>query len=291
MDSSIYIEENRYIAKILDEVADLLQQQNASSFRVGAYRKAADYTAHSTPPLRNVHFKSSLEGLEALPTIGPSIANAVAEILETGSLATLARLRGTMDPEELFQTVPTIGPHIAQQLHDELHLETLEVLEAAALDGWLSKLKGIGPRRVSSIKASLAKILERRRPPRRRGHDPAPSMEALLEVDRDYRFKAERGSLATIKPKRFNSAGDARIPIQHTEFENWRFTALFSNSPNAHRFGRTHDWVVIYYEKDGQAEGQCTVVTEKKGPLAGKRVVRGFEIECAQIFRKTFEVA
>jgi hypothetical protein len=38
---------------------------------------------------------------------------------------------------------------------------------------------------------------------------------------------------------------------------------------------------VIYFERDGH-EDQCTVVTEHRGPLAGKRVVRGREEECAQ---------
>ena len=54
MHPSVQKDENHYIAKILDEVADLLHQQNASGFRVGAYRAAADYIAHSAPPLRDV---------------------------------------------------------------------------------------------------------------------------------------------------------------------------------------------------------------------------------------------
>lgn len=286
MEATRQEDENRHIAKILNEVADLLQQQNASHFRVEAYGAAATYIAQSALSLREVHADSGIAGLEALPTIGSSIARAVAEILETGSLSMLDRLRGSLEPETLFQTVPTIGPHIAKMLHDELHLESLEALEAAAIDGRLSRLKGIGPRRLRSIENSLAKILDRRRPPRRQGQDQRPSIGALLETDRDYREKAERGLLATITPKRFNPKGDARIPILHTELDNWRFTALFSNSPNAHKFGRAQDWVVIYFEKDGLAEGQCTVVTEQKGPLAGKRVIRGYETECGHYYKR-----
>lgn len=291
METSIDRDENRYIAKILQEVADLLERQNASSFRINAYRTAADYAARSAPPLRGVHSDLGLKGLEDLPTIGSSIAQAISEILETGSLSMLSRLRGELDPEKLFQTVPTIGPHIAQRLHDELHLETLEALEAAAIDGRLGALKGIGPRRVSSIQHSLARILGRRRPKGRRDRDRVPPIESILKVDREYRSKAKRRLLASITPKRFNPTGDIHIPILHTEIDNWLFTALFSNSPNAHRFGRTDDWVVIYFEKDGQAEGQCTVLTEKTGALEGKRVVRGFEAECAKIYTTQESVA
>jgi hypothetical protein len=40
------------------------------------------------------------------------------------------------------------------------------------------------------------------------------------------------------------------------------------------------DWVVIYFYDHDHAEGQHTVVTETRGPLAGRRVVRGREAEC-----------
>ena len=50
----------------------------------------------------------------------------------------------------------------------------------------------------------------------------------------------------------------------------------------AHQLGHTHDWVVLFYERNGD-EGQCTVVTETRGPLGGRRVVRGRESECAQL--------
>lgn len=281
MNTSVQKDENGHIAKVLADVADLLQQQNASSFRIGAYRKAAEYIANAAPNLREVYETTGLAGLDALPTIGTSIAKAVSEILETGSLAMLARLRGSLDPERLFQSVPTIGPHIARQLHDELHLETLEALEAAAVNGRLGKLKGIGPRRVRSIQHSLESILARRRPTRPDGQ--VPPIEAILEVDETYRSRAKRGTLATITPKRFNPNGENRIPVLHTEIGPWRFTAMFSNTPNAHRFGRTKDWVVVYFEGDGATEGQCTVVTEHNGPLAGMRVVRGFEAETARL--------
>jgi DNA polymerase (family 10) len=42
---------------------------------------------------------------------------------------------------------------------------------------------------------------------------------------------------------------------------------------------KTVDWVVVYYEQDGN-EHQCTVVTERRGRLKGRRVVRGREKEC-----------
>lgn len=57
---------------------------------------------------------------------------------------------------------------------------------------------------------------------------------------------------------------------------------MYSNTAHAHDLGKTHDWVVLYHHKDFEPEGQCTVVTETRGPMAGHRVVRGRETECEQ---------
>ena len=50
--------------------------------------------------------------------------------------------------------------------------------------------------------------------------------------------------------------------------------------PSPTSWGGWKDWVVVYYETDGLPEGQCTIVTETRGPIAGQRVVRGREQEC-----------
>jgi DNA polymerase (family 10) len=71
----------------------------------------------------------------------------------------------------------------------------------------------------------------------------------------------------------------------HAQKDGWAFTAFFSNTARAHQLGRTRDWVVIYFHADDQEEGQRTVVTETRGPMAGRRVVRGREAECRTGFR------
>ena len=73
-----------------------------------------------------------------MPTIGVSISAAIAEVLDTGALGILDRLRGSTDPEKLFQTVPMIGPSLARAIHETLHVDTLEALEAATADGRLA---------------------------------------------------------------------------------------------------------------------------------------------------------
>jgi len=55
---------------------------------------------------------------------------------------------------------------------------------------------------------------------------------------------------------------------------------LFFIGARAHELGRVFDWVVVYFHSDDEPEGQCTVVTETRGELVGRRVVRGREPEC-----------
>jgi len=110
---------------------------------------------------------------------------------------------------------------------------------------------------------------------------PRPAVADLLAVDAEYLARAERGELPQIAPRRFNPEARAWLPVLHTERGGFHYTALFSNTARAHRLGKTHDWVVLFYARD-EHEDQCTVVTEHRGPLSGRRVVRGREPECAR---------
>jgi putative hydrolase len=108
----------------------------------------------------------------------------------------------------------------------------------------------------------------------------------LLSVDEEYRTKAETRKLPVITPRRFNPRGTAWLPVLHTERGARSFHAFFSNTPLAHRLGRTRDWVVLYWDEDGEG-GQATVVTERRGDLSGLRVVRGREEECRDYYRRS----
>ena len=271
---------NATLAANLRELADLLEQQDADGFRVSAYRNAADTVDGLDRPVRDILAAGGSEALVALPNIGRGIASALSEIVTTGRWSQLDRLRGSSEPEQLFRTIPGIGAELAQKISDDLHVETLEALEVAAHDGRLERVAGFGPRRVKMIRTALAERLGRPRLRRiRQAVYERPPVPVLLDVDREYRKKAAVDQLRRIAPKRFNPGGDAWLPIMHTRRGQWDFTVLFSNTRLAHELGRIKDWVVIYYHTDALPEGQCTVVTERRGKLAGQRVVRGREEE------------
>jgi hypothetical protein len=265
-------------------MAELVESRDEHPFRAQAYRRAARTVEQGAPGTRadvlEVLEHEGPEGLERLPHIGGAIAAAIAEMVRTGRWRALERLRRERGGASLFASLPGVGPTLAQRLCARLGCESLEELERAAHDGRLEQVPGFGPKRVAMVRSALAERLQRVRT----GPAPArePAVQTLLEVDAEYREKARQGRLRTIAPRRFNPEGRAWLPLLETRRDGWRFTALYSNTANAHRAGKTEDWVVLYF-RDGQGqEGQRTVVTETRGPQSGQRVVRGREVEGAR---------
>lgn len=285
---------NEQIADILEQVADRLEAQHANIYRIDAYRAGAAVVRRQEESMQDVALSRGRAALDALPQIGSSLSGAIDEIAHTGRLGLLERLDGRLSPVELFKTVPGIGEELAERIHRELDIDTLEALEVAAHDGRLEEVAGFGPRRLEAVRDILATMLTRSARGGGRRFDELeragakvtkpetdearPDVALLLEVDREYREKAEADELPRIAPQRNNPEGIAWLPILHSYHDGWHFTALFSNTDRAHELGRVRDWVVIYWERDGR-EGQCTVVTEYRGPLTGERVIRGREDE------------
>jgi DNA polymerase (family 10) len=276
--------DNVDVADMLERVADLLEAQDAMPFRVNAYRKAATSIARWPKPVAEVLAAEGEAGLRELPGVGKSIAAAVAEWVRTGALSMLERLESEASPEQLLASVPGIGPELAKRIHAELGVRTLEELEQAAHDGSLEEVEGFGPRRGQQVRELLeARLGRQRRGAARLQAAPArgaqPEIGLLLEMDEEYRRRAAAGELRKIAPRRFNPSGEAWLPVLRRKVEGWNLRALFSNTALAHQQGTTKDWVVLYFDKDDE-EGQCTVVTAHGGPLDGRRVVRGREVEC-----------
>ena len=272
---------NSEISNKLNQIADLLQEQNANPFRVNAYRRAAATIENLQQAVTEIVEEQGYSGLTALPGIGEGIARSIYEYVAMGRMSRLESLRAGHDPVLLFEQIPGIGPKLAHQIIETLRIDTLEALEIAAHNGRLEKVPGFSQKKVSMIQAWLGQILGSRRPlTKEQGRVAEPPVTLLLQIDRQYRDKTEAGELPKIAPKRFNPKGEAWLPIMHSAKDEWHFTALYSNTARAHQLGQTKDWVVIYFYDKEHHEGQHTVVTETRGPLIGERVVRGREHEC-----------
>ena len=276
---------NEEIAALLERIGQLLETNETNPYRVRAYFSAAATVRGEDTPVAEL--AGDPAALTRLPGIGDSLAGLISQYVETGQSALLRELEGAAEEGTVFNTVPGLGDTLARRIAETLDIRTLEELERAAHDGRLGKVAGFGPERVRAVQTALAGMLSntaQRRARQRTSEesdaaDTEPSVALLLNVDAEYRRKAAAGDLDTIAPKRFNPEGKAWLPILHTRRGVWTFTALFSNTARAHEAGKTNDWVVIYFERQGQGEEQRTVLTQAQGPLAGRRVVRGREAE------------
>jgi hypothetical protein len=279
---------NRRAARVLEELAALLEEQNADRFRVLAYRRAADVVAGLERPIASILADSGVAGLERLPAIGPVIARGLRDLVATGRHPLLERLRHDRDPVQALSGLPYIGPATAERLHHDLGIDSLEDLELALHDGRLERDRWLGPKRRAALRDVLSARLRRGGAPRALAPDRLPSVGEILDVDREYRLGARRGTLPRIAPRRFNPEGIAWLPILHTRRGGRDYTALFSNTARAHQLGRTRDWVVIYFD-GADRERQATVVTARGGALRGRRVVRGREPECLRHYGVALE--
>ena len=271
---------NRELAEVLDEIAQRLRRQAANPFRVAAYRAAAETVRSWREPLVEVYRRHQITGLERLPGVGKSIARKLAELIRRGRLRSLENLRRKQAADDTLTSLPMIGPLLAARIRNKLGIETLEEVYAAAYDGRLRRIAGVGRKRVQAIRECLALRLDRQTPTWRQiVPSDEPSVSTLLEIDRIYRERAALGRLVTVAPRKFNPTGAAWLPILRITRHGHRYCAAFANTARSHRLGHEHDWVVIYRETKADF-GIWTVLTSQYGALRGKRIVRGREAEC-----------
>jgi len=146
---------NAQIADVFDEVADILEFQNANPFRVRAYRNSARTIRDLTEPLAAIA-KDSERELTELPAIGKDLAEKITTLLETGNLPMLEELLEKVPKSVLaVMRVPGLGPKKAAALHEQLHITTLDQLKAACEAQKVRELKGFGAKTEGTILAGL----------------------------------------------------------------------------------------------------------------------------------------
>jgi DNA polymerase (family X) len=146
---------NLAIARVLTEIGDLLEIKAENPFKIRAYRNAADTIAHLGTPVADM----SDEERRGIPGIGKDLAGKIAELIETGSARYHQELLQEFPPTILdLLHLQGVGPKTVALLYHGLGIRTLEELEAAARDGRIRALKGMGAKK----EALILKALEER---------------------------------------------------------------------------------------------------------------------------------
>ena len=151
---------NADIANIFEEIADLLEIENANPFRVRAYRNAARQLQGMGVAASDM--VAGGEDLTELPGIGDDLAAKIQEIVETGKCRFLEKLRQKTPPTitELLK-IPGLGPKRVRALYHELDVHTLEQLARAARDGRIRQLPGFGEKTEQTILDAISAHVEK----------------------------------------------------------------------------------------------------------------------------------
>src|SRR5437773_650385 len=147
--------QNPDIARVFDEVADLLEIQDANPFRVRAYRNAARTIRDFPEPIAEL-VRSPTKDLTEIPGIGADLAEKITAIVTTGELPLRKQLAAKL-PAGLLDLlrIPGLGPKRVKLLHKKLKVKSATDLAAALAKHRIQKLKGFGPKIEEKIRTGL----------------------------------------------------------------------------------------------------------------------------------------
>ena len=144
--------DNAAIARILREIADLLEIKDDNPFKIRAYRNGGDIVSNHPHDLARL---SDVE-LRQIPGIGKDLAARIREIADRGDAAFHQELVAEFPPTILdLLHLQGVGPKTVATLYRELGVRTLGDLEAAARDGRIRALRGMGPKKETLILKAL----------------------------------------------------------------------------------------------------------------------------------------
>jgi DNA polymerase (family 10) len=148
---------NLDIARIFNEIADILEVKGENAFKIRAYRKAALTIETLTQDLTVITERGGVKELKKIPGIGEGIAKKIVEIAETGDCKKHRELKQEM-PSELLEllAIPRVGPKTIAKMHQELGITNIEELERAAKSHKLASLPGFGARVEENIVKGIA---------------------------------------------------------------------------------------------------------------------------------------
>lgn len=133
---------NQEIARIFNEIADLLEIKNDNPFRIRAYRKAAQNIESLSEDVSEI-IKSGKK-LTDIPGIGKDLADKIIEYVNTGKMASHEELKAEIPRAVLeLMAVPGLGPKTAKLIYDKLGIDSIDKLEEAARSHKLQQLPKI----------------------------------------------------------------------------------------------------------------------------------------------------
>ncbi|HEV8536678.1 MAG TPA: DNA polymerase/3'-5' exonuclease PolX [Candidatus Limnocylindria bacterium] len=200
--------DNDAIAKVLDEIADLLELKGENVFRAVTYRAAARSIRDLREPLAKL---AQEKRLKEIPKVGPSVGEAIEQIITTGRSMRHEELKAAVPPGLLtLLRVGGVGPATARTIYDHLRITTIEELEEAAKGHRLRELPKIQAKTEENILRSIAAL--KQRTGRSLLHESQAAAKAMVEYLR-VQTGAERIAIAGSLRRYKETIGDVDIVV------------------------------------------------------------------------------
>jgi len=141
---------NREVAKVFQDIADLMELKGENVFKIRAYQKAARAIEHYPRELKVMLDEG--EDLQSIPGVGEAIAKKTTELMTTGKLGYYENLKAEF-PQGVTNllAIPGIGPKTANKLASELRISSVDELERAINEGRVAKLFRLGEKTADNI--------------------------------------------------------------------------------------------------------------------------------------------
>jgi DNA polymerase (family 10) len=148
--------ENRDIARVLWETADLMEIAGEDSFRIRSYRNGA--TAIEGIPERVIDILRNPERkITEIPGIGKGLAMVVQEIIDRGSCERRDALLQKFPPASLeFLKIQGLGPKGIAMIFEHFRISTMDELEQLCKDEKLRELPRMGAKLEEKVLRSIA---------------------------------------------------------------------------------------------------------------------------------------
>ena len=199
---------NLHIASAFDELADLYELDGAIVHRVLAYRSAAKAAREATVSVAALARKGTVT---SLPGIGRTLEEKIVALLDSGDIPAAVKLRAKYPTGLLDMTrLPGLGPKRARKLFEELGVDSLDALRAAAESQGLRDVKGFGPKFEASVLSSLEAGIGERPAQRVLLHRALTIGEQIVAALREHPA-AERVELAGSARRQADSVKDLDI--------------------------------------------------------------------------------
>ena len=152
--------DNAEVARVLQQIADMLEFQNENPFKFRSYQMAAETIGSMGTPITEISARGGASELQKIPGIGKTISAQIIEIIETGKSSYFAEITKDIPATVLdLRRVSGIGLKTAQLLYKDFGIKSLEVLRSFSGSGGLASVPGLGEKTISRITKSLGRLL------------------------------------------------------------------------------------------------------------------------------------